>query len=105
MPSRPPVHRPHGNTGGGPPVSRRLSAHRRGYTRQWSEYARAFLALNPLCVACEREGRVEAATQVDHKRAVRGPDDPGFWDASNHQGLCHHHHSVKTATVDGGFGR
>jgi 5-methylcytosine-specific restriction protein A len=28
-----------------------------------------------------------------------------FWDSKNWQSLCKHHHDVKTATEDGGFGR
>jgi 5-methylcytosine-specific restriction protein A len=43
------------------------------------------------------------ATDVDHIRRVSGADDPLFWDASNHQPVCHSCHSRKTATMDGGF--
>jgi 5-methylcytosine-specific restriction protein A len=45
------------------------------------------------------------ATDVDHVEAVSGPDDPRFWDESNHDAKCHSHHSRKTVRQDGGFGR
>jgi len=40
---------------------------------------------------CTDEGRVTPATELDH--IVRHGGDPElFWDASNWQGLCYHHH-------------
>jgi len=36
------------------------------------------------------------ATQVDHIQPVLGPSDPLFWEHTNHQPLCHSHHSQKT---------
>ena len=62
-----------------------------------------YLAKHPLCVHCQREGRVQAATDVDHIVPHSG-DMELFWDSSNWQGLCHSHHSIKTATEDGGWG-
>jgi len=82
---------------------RRPNAHRRGYGKRWQKYRRAFLAEHPLCVACQAKGRVTPATDVDHIQAVTGPDDPLFWEPSNHQALCHACHSSKTAREDGGF--
>lgn len=52
---------------------------------------------------CEEEGRVKAATDLDHINPHKG-DMVLFWDKDNWQGLCHSHHSQKTATEDGGFG-
>ena len=77
----------------------------RMYDRKWREYRLRFLAENPLCVACMKAQKLEAATDVDHIRPIDGPDDPGYWDTKNHQGLCHSCHSEKTAKEDGGFGR
>lgn len=77
---------------------RRPSAARRGYTRRWARYARAYLAEHPVCVRCGR-----ASEQVDHVRAVTGPEDEGFWNEANHQALCRRCHSSKTAREDGGF--
>lgn len=80
---------------------RRGTAAQRGYGARWARYRRAFLSAHPICAAPEC-GR--AATDVDHITAVRGPNDPLFWEPSNHQGLCHSCHSRKTATENGGFG-
>jgi 5-methylcytosine-specific restriction protein A len=60
--------------------------------------------MNPLCVTCQGEGRVEAATVVDHIIPHRG-DQKLFWGRSNWQSLCKRHHDIKTASEDGGFGR
>lgn len=81
----------------------RPSASRRGYGRRWQRYARWFLAEHPICVKCG-----EPSEQVDHIQAVSGPDDPLFWDPSNHQGLCAPCHSGKTRlerSGDSGEGR
>lgn len=59
---------------------------------------------HPFCVECEKEGREEPATQTDHIIPHKG-DMKLFWDRKNWQGLCDHHHSVKTDKEDGGFGR
>jgi 5-methylcytosine-specific restriction protein A len=55
-----------------------------------------FLASHPLCVECEKEGRVEAATLVDHKVPHRG-DSRLLRDWNNLQSLCDRHHNEKTA--------
>jgi 5-methylcytosine-specific restriction enzyme A len=61
------------------------------YGRQWRKARALFLAEQPLCAYCHREGRVTAATVVDHVTPHRG--DPGlFWDAGNWQPLCKIHH-------------
>lgn len=73
---------------------RRGSAAKRGYGRRWREYTRWFLAQpeNRLCkCGCGRLSR-----EVDHIKAVSGPDDPRFWDPTNHQGLTKECHSRKT---------
>lgn len=62
-----------------------------------------YLREHPLCVMCEREGFLKAATEVDHITPHRGNQEL-FWDESNWQGLCRKHHSEKTAREDGGFG-
>jgi 5-methylcytosine-specific restriction protein A len=89
----------------------RPSAHKRGYTRRWAEYSRQRLREFPLCADTVREGasahglRFVAADVTDHIRPPSGPDDPLFWDATNHQSLCKGCHDYKTATQDGAFGR
>ena len=75
----------------------------RGYNYRWRKYSAQYRKDNPLCVMCEKEGRVALAECVDHIIPVSGPDDPLFWEPTNHQGLCIRHHSEKTASEDGAF--
>lgn len=82
----------------------RGTASQRGYTSAWARYSRAYRRKNPLCVMCQAEGRLRVADHVDHIKAVSGPDDPLFWEPSNHQSICISHHSQKTAKEDCGFG-
>lgn len=82
----------------------RETAHERGYTARWRKARDGWLRSYPLCVHCERDGRVRAATDVDHIVPHKG-DMVLFWDNTNWQSLCHSCHSLKTATEDGGFGR
>ncbi len=86
------------------PPSQRPTAAKRGYGRDWQAARLSFLAEHPLCVECQRSGRVVAATVVDHKRPHKG-DRGLFWDRANWQPLCEHCHNRKTARQDGGFGR
>lgn len=65
-------------------------------TSRWREARARFLAKHPLCVTCEREGRVEAASMVDHRIPHRG-DMALFWDTNNWDPLCATHHGRKTA--------
>jgi 5-methylcytosine-specific restriction protein A len=65
-----------------------------------------FLLENPLCTACDSEGRVSPAEEVDHRTPLwaGGSDE---W--HNLQGLCIDHHKAKTAReaggrADGGWG-
>lgn len=85
------------------PPSKRESSTARGYDGEWRKAALAYLREHPLCVHCERAGRVVPAKEVDHIKPHRG-DHALFWDENNWQGLCKPCHSTKTATEDGGFG-
>lgn len=82
---------------------RRGTSTERGYGYKWQKARARFLQANPLCVKCQSQGRVKAASDVDHIMPHRG-DMTLFWQPSNWQALCHSHHSEKTATEDGGFG-
>ena len=82
---------------------RRGSAASRGYDSRWQKARLAFLKLHPLCVECAKEHKTTAATVVDHIVPHKG-DKQLFWDVNNWQPLCDHHHAVKTAKEDGGFG-
>lgn len=83
---------------------KRGSPSARGYTYRWEQYAAAYKREHPLCVHCQANGRIAATQCVDHKTPVSGPDDPLFWEPTNHQALCHSCHSIKTASEDRGFG-
>lgn len=80
-----------------------MSAAERGYGARWARY-RAWYFSFAGNVLCGVDGCNQPACQLDHVEAVSGPDDPAFFDPRNTSGLCHAHHSLKTAIVDGGFG-
>lgn len=74
----------------------------RGYGARWQRARKRHLQAHPLCVMCQAQGRVTAATVVDHKEPHRG-DDRLFWDETNWQSLCaHHHSSTKQRQENGG---
>jgi len=83
--------------------SRRGSSSERGYNGAWQKARAAYLRAHPLCRTHEQQGRVVAASVVDHIVPHRG-DKAAFWQSSNWQPLCKRCHDVKTATEDGGFG-
>jgi 5-methylcytosine-specific restriction protein A len=99
MPWKPTVHRP----AGAEPASKvkreldrqRLSAAQRGYGSRWREARARYLAEHPLCASCLAEGRLTAATVVDHVIA-HGGDRQLFWDCENWQALCKRCHDSKT---------
>ena len=62
--------------------------------RQWMAIRARVLSDAPLCPMCAAEGRVGAATEVDHVVPLhRG----GGNDRANLVGLCRAHHAVKSA--------
>lgn len=78
----------------------------RVYGSRWAKARVTFLRDNPLCVMCQQQGRIEAATVVDHiephrlKEALMsgntvqiGKAQKLFWDRKNWQSLCTSHHS------------
>lgn len=73
----------------------RPSAAERGYDARWYRRSRAWLALpeHRWCVLCLP--RLIIATVVDHVIPHHG-DEALFWDESNWQPLCKHHHDSKT---------
>ncbi len=66
----------------------------RGYGWLWSKLRKALLAQEPLCRTCREQGRVTAATELDHivPKAEGGADD-----LANLQALCGDCHKDKTA--------
>jgi 5-methylcytosine-specific restriction enzyme A len=81
----------------------RETAAQRGYDRRWRKARAAYLATHPLCVACEKAGRVTAATVVDHVIRHEGQQDPLFWAVANWQALCKPHHDEKTRRESSGW--
>ena len=80
-------------------TSDRASAFERGYSHRWQAARKQFLANHPLCVECQREGKLTPATIVDHIKPHRG--DPAlFWDEKNWQPLCKKCHDRKTRLED-----
>src|SRR5678815_3243460 len=78
---------------------------RKWYFREpWKTWRLQFLRANPLCCECQVEGRIEAATIVDHIIPHKG-DWSLFSDHANWSALCKRHHDHKPATQDGAFGR
>ena len=87
--------------------AKRGTAHERGYTSAWMKARRYYLQAHPLCVYCQCEGIIRAATVVDHitphrlKEAIDSGDQPAirtaqalFWDSQNNwQSLCSPHHN------------
>jgi hypothetical protein len=75
------------------------------YDSKWDKARRAYLDKHPLCVMCQQQGQVVAATVVDHKvrHGLKAALASGveaaialarrlFWDSDNWQSLCKVHH-------------
>ena len=75
----------------------RESATQRGYDGRWRKARERFLRAHPLCVVCQREGRLTPATVVDHIIPHRG-NQQLFWDESNWAPMCKPHHDQKTGS-------
>lgn len=65
----------------------RKTSSQRGYTGTWDMARDRFLIRHPKCAKCN-----SAATVVDHVKPHRG-DMVLFWDRTNWQPLCSHHHN------------
>lgn len=73
------------------------------YGRRWREARASFLTMNPLCRMCQAQGKLVAATVVDH--ILKHDGDAGlFWRVDNWQPLCKVcHDSTKQAEERRGF--
>lgn len=81
-----------------------MTSSQRGYGYKWQQARERYLRDNPLCVYCERNGRITVPRIVDHIVAHRG-DMVLFWDQANWQSLCKPcHDSVKQAEEAAGLG-
>jgi 5-methylcytosine-specific restriction enzyme A len=99
MPWKPTAHQPAGAKSASE-VKRELdrqrpSAAQRGYDSRWRNVRARYLAEHPLCASCLAEGRLTAATVVDHVIA-HGGDRQLFCDRDNWQALCKGCHDSKT---------
>ena len=79
---------------------RRGSSRQRGYDKRWEKFRAAYLRERPLCVDCLVKPfpgeSPQPATEVHHIRKLR--DYPKLkYAEDNLMGLCHRHHSVRTA--------
>jgi len=79
---------------------KRGTSSERGYNARWRKARLIYLGKHPLCVECEKEGKAEPGTIIDHIIPHKG-DMKLFWDTSNWQGLCKRHHDIKTAEETG----
>lgn len=73
---------------------RRPTARQRGYNAQWERTRRAYLAAFPICQ--DPDGCLAPAIDVDHIDG-QGPLGERGHDWANLRGLCHPHHSKRTA--------
>ncbi len=66
--------------------------------RKWQRIRESVLIDSPLCVRCQGNDKITAASEVDHIIPLHqgGTDDP-----ANLQALCHDCHAEKTATEQG----
>lgn len=80
-----------------PEQDHRKSAAARGYGARWRRIRAMFLARHPICSdrygVHSREGRVEPATDVHHKKAKRNGGRDSF---DNLEAMCHSCHSRVT---------
>ena len=67
------------------------------HTQRWRQLRMQYLQRNPLCIECQKRGRIRAATVCDHIIPDR-VNDLSFFDVSNIQALCASCHNRKSAS-------
>ncbi len=74
----------------------RGTASERGYGWRWQQYSKAFLRKPENQIyKLHLPGCTILAQCVDHIDPPEGPDNPRFWEKTNHQASCIHCNSVK----------
>lgn len=75
------------------PAGKPTKTTERGYGASWRKLRAHVMQGEPLCRICKADGRITAATEVDHitPKSRGGTDDP-----TNLQPLCHACHRAKT---------
>lgn len=81
------------------PRKRQAKTDARGYGSDWQQLRTAFLSVYPLCVACWVQGKVIAATQVDHIIPFTDKHDGRRLDWDNLQSLCTACHAGPKAAI------
>ena len=77
-----------------------MGASARGYDRHWRKLRDLHLRSNPLCVYCERAGRLTPAAVVDHIDPFDGKADARRLDPGNLQSLCKQCHDGAKQQLD-----
>lgn len=97
MPPRPPIYRARGvrtpKQHKAAHDAKRLSAHERGYDRQWRKVRALKLSMNPLCERCAAAGLDSWATHVDHVIPLEQRPDLRLV-IENLESQCGYHHNV-----------
>ena len=96
MPVKPKRHKPWNQT-----QPQEKPFHHLYSNTRWQKARARFLRHYPLCVMCQKEGRITPATVVDHIEPHKG-DEEKFWDESNWQPLCAIHHNSHKKIIEGG---
>jgi len=65
------------------------------HTNAWKLASKRFLEDNPLCIECQKSGRLKPSIITDHIIPKDICSDP--WDSDNFQPLCKNCHSIKSA--------
>lgn len=74
----------------------RSNSAKRGYDHIWRKFRKKYLQDNPLCMDCNRDGRVTAALEVHHIKKVAERPDLRL-SVNNCMALCKACHSRRTA--------
>ena len=67
---------------------RRGTRQEQGYDEDWLRLRQWHLAGNPLCLYCERNGRLTPADQVHHRDPFATLEDPRRLDPDNLESVC-----------------
>ena len=69
------------------------------HSRNWTQASKRYRAKHPLCVMCERRGKITLAAVVDHI-LPRHTHPHLFWDEDNWQALCMGCHSRTKQSIE-----
>lgn len=73
-------------------------------TARWQVLRQLKLSTAPLCEPCERRGRIEQASHVDHIQSMAAGGDP-YPDLEGLMSMCAPCHSIKTNAKDRAGGK